>query len=935
MRRINTRVLCAAGVSAIALTAALPAVAQTAPAPVEVAPAPASPASSPQDDATQIDDVVVTGFRSSLQQALNIKRREAGAVDAILAEDIADFPDQNLAEAIQRLPGVTIDRVNGQGTTISVRGLGADFTRTRINGLEAQAASGGARNRSFDFSMFASELFNSITVRKTQSAEIEEGSLGATVDLQTGRPFDYGSGLHSAMSVQGSYNDLSEKTVPRLAGLLSWANDDETFGASISVAYSERSPILESFNTTRWQSGDSTPTLPTGKTEADYPNFPYGLGQNFGGCIPCTTTAERDAVLNAYYPRIPRYTFGNTNEDRLGLTGSMQWRPSDRTQFDLDVLWSRSNSETESPNIEAWSFSRAAVNNVIVRDYEIDAAKNAFSYGVFDNVVVRSENGFTRNESNFYQVSLNGRHEFSDRLRANFKVGANKSEARTPLNVAYAFEASGVNGYTIDFRDNDRLPMINYGFDVTSGDRFTLVQATRSTSGGNFENNVAAGSLVYDWTPELTFKFGGEYRTYGFENFGVARAVTSPSGPDRLTDVDSIGRVVSIDGGIGVPAGSNLNYIVPDIGKIAEFLSIYDDPLVPNRSEREVDETDTGVYFQTDFNTTLAGLTLRGNLGIRYARTEVESKGWQTITTGTPPGPVVTTYEYVTANNNYDDVLPSFNFAFEPREDMVVRFGMAKVMSRPSLGDLTPGGGVSPTTRTVSYGNPQLDPFRAINYDASVEWYFQNEGLLAVAVFYKDISSFITSRTDAIVWSELGLPDALLQDAALPSDVFQVTRKLNGEGGQLHGIEIQYQQPFTFLPGFWSSFGFVGNFTYVDSEVDYGAAGKNRLTGQSKNTFNTTLYYEDGPFQARVSAAYRSQYLMSFPGSNGNSEEGMNDTVNIDASMSYEITDNLTFSLEGINLTDEYGDRYVDLTDRVSDYRHTGREIAVGLRWKY
>ena len=150
-----------------------------------------------------------------------------------------------------------------------------------------------------------------------------------------------------------------------------------------------------------------------------------------------------------------------------------------------------------------------------------------------------------------------------------------------------------------------------------------------------------------------------------------------------------------------------------------------------------------------------------------------------------------------------------------------------------------------------------------------------------------------------------------------------------------HGLEIQYQQPFTFLPGIWSNFGFIGNFTYVDSEVDYGAAGKNRLTGQSKNTVNATLYYEEGPFQARVSTAYRSDYLLSFPSSNGNSEEGMNATTYLDASMSYDISDNLTFSLEGINLTDEYNDRYVDETNRISDYRHTGREIAVGLRWKY
>ena len=569
MRRTNTRTLCAVGVSLAALMGASAAVAQTAPAPQAAAQDVAQ-----DDGAATVDDIVVTGFRSSLQQALSIKRREAGAVDAILAEDMADFPDQNLAEAIQRLPGVTIDRVNGQGTTISVRGLGSDFTRTRINGLEAQAASGGNRNRSFDFSMFASELFNSIKVRKTQSAEIEEGSLGATVDLQTGRPLDFGgSGLNSALSVQASYNDLSEKTVPRLAGLLSWSNEDRTFGALISVAYSERSPILGSFNTTRWQSGAINPPIPAGKTRADYPNYPYGLGQNFASCIPCTTTAQRDALLSAYYPRIPRYTLGNTQEDRLGMTGALQWRPSDRTEAVLDVLWSRFNSELESPNIEAWAFSRANVNNVVVRDYAIDVEKNILSYGVFDNMLVRAENGFTRNESNFYQASLNVRHDF--------------------------------------------------------------------------------------------------------------------------------------------------------------------------------------------------------------------------------------------------------------------------------------------------------------------------------------------------------------------------TRRLNGAGGALKGIEIQYQQPFTFLPGLWSNFGFTGNVTWVDSEVSYGTAGKNRLTGQSKNTANATLYYEDGPFQARVSVAHRSQYLLSFPGANGNSEEGVNDTTNIDASMSYEFTPNLTFSLEGINLTDEYTDRYVDVSDRVSDYRHTGREIAVGLRWKY
>ncbi|QYF88203.1 TonB-dependent receptor [Brevundimonas sp. PAMC22021] len=925
-----TKKVCAAGASLLALSMATAAVAQETPAQPAptggVAPQSATPIAGEDPETAQVDDIVVTGFRSSLQQALNIKRQEAGAVDAILAEDIADFPDQNLAEAIQRLPGVTIDRVNGQGTTISVRGLGSDFTRTRINGLEAQAATGGNRNRSFDFSMFASELFNSIRVRKTQSAEIEEGSLGATVDLQTGRPLDFsGSGFNSALSAQASFNDLSEETIPRLAGLLSWSNEDRTFGALFSVAYSERAPVLGSFNTTRWQRGDSTNVNPT-------TGSPYGRGQNFGGCLVCTTTAQRDEVLNAFYPRIPRYTLGQTFEDRLGMTGALQWRPSDRTEVNLDLLYTEFNSETESPNIEAWSFSRAAVNQLVVRDYEIDASRNAFSYGVWDNMIVAAENGFQRNESNFYQASLNARHDFTDRLHGTLKLGLNRSEARTPLNVAYRFETAPNTTYTYDARGDDRQPLIDYGFDVTSGSRFTLVNASRSNGGGNFENDVAAAALAYDWSDSISFKFGGEYRTYGFETFGLARASSTPTGVNRIVGVDRVGRVVDISGYVDAPSGTDLRFIVPDIDALARTLTNYDEPLVSNRSEREVDETDNGVFLQSDFNTMLGSWVVRGNVGIRYATTEVTAKGWQTVSSGTPP---VTSYNYVTTENDYSDTLPSFNLAFEPREDLVLRLGAAKVMSRPTLGDLTPGGSVSPTTRTVSYGNPLLNPFRATNYDASIEWYFQNEGLLALAVFHKDIDSFITSETVGIPYNQLGLPLELLQGAAQPTDIFQVTRRLNGEGGTLDGIEIQYQQPFTFLPGFWSNFGFIGNVTFVDSEVSYGTAGKNRLTGQSKNTANATLYYEEGPLQARVSAAHRSQYLLSFPGANGNSEEGVNDTLNIDASMSYDINDNFTVSLEAINLTDEYVDRYVDIADRVSDYRHTGREIAIGLRWKY
>jgi TonB-dependent receptor len=184
-----------------------------------------------------------------------------------------------------------------------------------------------------------------------------------------------------------------------------------------------------------------------------------------------------------------------------------------------------------------------------------------------------------------------------------------------------------------------------------------------------------------------------------------------------------------------------------------------------------------------------------------------------------------------------------------------------------------------------------------------------------------------------VPWTSLGLSDSLLIGTpASPDEDFEVTRKINGTGGTLKGLEVQYQQPFSFLPGALKNFGFIGNMTFVDSKVDYGAFGKGRLTGQSKFMYNATLYYETRRFSARVSAAYRDRYLVAFPGGNNNTEEGINSTLNVDAAISYQLNDAVKLSLEAVNLTDEYNDRYVDATDRVSNYRHFGREFLLGVR---
>ena len=253
-----------------------------------------------------VEEVVVTGFRRSLVEAMNVSRDSSSSVSAIVAEDISDFPDLNVAEALQRLPGVAIRREAGEGRNITVRGLGPDFNLTRVNGMEGLGTSGGTdssgganRSRQFDFNIFASELFNNIIVRKTAEAWVDEGAIGAVIDLRTARPFDF-DGFNAVVSGQMAYNDLSEEWNPRASALVSntWGN----FGALLAVAYTERDILEEGASTVRWQTND------------------------FVSCSACSSDDEFARVNDAYHPRIPRYGRLVHNQERTGVNFALQWQ---------------------------------------------------------------------------------------------------------------------------------------------------------------------------------------------------------------------------------------------------------------------------------------------------------------------------------------------------------------------------------------------------------------------------------------------------------------------------------------------------------------------------------------------------------------------------------------------------------------------------------
>jgi iron complex outermembrane recepter protein len=348
----------------------------------------------PADAATESDEIIVTGFRGSLRNSLDLKRDATVQVDAITAEDIADFPDTNLAESLQRLPGVSIDRDNGEGRSITVRGLGGDFNRTRLNGLEALATAGvndsgtsPNRSRTFDYSTFASELFSSLKVQKSPSAETDEGSLGATIDLQTGRPFDHKKKT-VALSAEGSYEDGSKKWSPRLSGLVSTRFLDDTMGILISGAYSKSDNNIDQY---RRQAGApdylyrSSDFL--GNENPQRAGFAAPTGTTFPGVItnPEALAAQTGSDPVAYaklYPGAPYNTPGRFDDsqvriptllnieqqdvktERLGLTASYQWQIGDRTKLTIDGAYSSFKNESTYNQIQTVGLNRNNTNLV-------------------------------------------------------------------------------------------------------------------------------------------------------------------------------------------------------------------------------------------------------------------------------------------------------------------------------------------------------------------------------------------------------------------------------------------------------------------------------------------------------------------------------------------------------------------------------------------
>ena len=866
--------------------------------------------------------IVVSGFRQSLNAAISAKREAVGQVDVIVAEDIAKFPDTNLAESLQRIPGVAIERDAGEGRQITVRGLGAQFTRVRVNGMETIATSvDGAsfnRDRAFDFNVFASELFNSIVVNKTASASLDEGSLGAVIDLNTGDPLAYGAGLKLVGSAQGRYNDLNEEFSPRLAGLLAWNNADETFGISASAAWTKYETPELGNNSVRW-ANNATFRSVDGVNCSASPADP--------GCLE---------VRNAFHPRIPRYGLVNHDRERLGATAAIQFRPSDRTDIQVNALYSNFKEDRD----EYWGevLLRSNERFIDLTNYTIDSDNNVISADL-ENAWIRNERYHRESETDFYQISGQIEQGFGDRFTVSLLGGFSKSDATIPVETTIIFDdRDGL--YSYDYSDM-RFPLLAFGTDVTNPANFQLAEFRDRPS--SVENKFKTVALDLEWEPTdgLRISAGPFYRQFDYFTTGARRdsqycsAFTCAPGAYGAPVTQDLAELFQL-GDAGQPAGNTNVWVVPDLDASVAFLDLYNRPAVLQQGdERSVQEKTKGGYFQTDFEID-TGLWVTGNFGVRYAHTEQSSEGFNSG-------------QFVTVERSYDDFLPALNLNVFPADSFVLRGAIAQVITRPSLGSLTPGGSVDQFNFRITTGNPFIDPYRAWNYDLSAEWYFAPGAILSLAGFIKDIESFPVGNSLQITYAQSGLPLSLLTsgtpafDAVVngtdPNREFEFRTTTNGEGATIKGLELGMHLPFSvFSGGALSDFGILGNVTYVDSNQDVEFGGQifeTTFPGVSKYSANGTVYYDDGRLSVRVSGAYRSDYNTGNSG-NGNFLEGFDSSFNLDAAIRYKVTDFLELTLDGNNLTDDYRYRWTDDTARRNyENNHFGRIIMAGVRVEY
>jgi iron complex outermembrane recepter protein len=906
--------------------------------------------SDTDDDVQNMSEVVVTGQLAALRRAQAIKQDAAGVVDAISAEEAGKFPDQNIADSLQRVPGVSVNRTSGgESSQVTVRGLGPQFVNVLLNGRSIVS---DADNRGFNFDTLPSELISTAEVYKTSAADIVDGGIGGTINIRTARPLD-NSGFHFAGTL-AAVNDsmeggLDSKSTPKASFFVSNSNADRTFGWLLSGMYYERFHRTYQISQQGW--------------------YVFKLPGELGSLPPAFDQLTTEEVAT------PETTIGNYDERdavRKGLNAAIDWAPADNfklkfdamyTNYQVDILqrglgyYGNTNDITDISvydNGTASEFTRSGESGVLATDFIV-------APGVRDAKVL--------------QTGLNLNWQINDSTTLELDLARSRSWNKYDNGAGYLVVGTRNFGYTPHWTnpDDGGFPYYNYDGLAPADDMSNLWSHCCNIGGNHLTNRLneyklnLSKSFMDGVLAKLDFGVLSSSRSNRNISMGQDDAMnlcTFYCGYNSTAPADEIGAHLFDAGGWfgGYSQGFPSQWVSFDPNAYLEWLTTPESYLQMvgqkspediaafvaaleangggwathpiQRTYNQVKEKNRSFYVKASLEGTMREMPWYLDLGYRYIKTDTEAAAFVAPLLDVSVNPTDTSNAVgtfgapapVQEDGSYAYWLPSANFKLNLRDDLIFRLNASRTLTRPELTQLRVSASYNfrPNNQTVTIGNTDLKPYLSENFDTALEWYYADTSYIALGAFHKKVTNFST-----LVDTEVEILGFL----------FTQTQPVNLEEGTIKGLEFTFNHQFTGLPAPWDGLGMAFNYTHVKSDVSIdesilAGGGRFAIPGIGDSA-NLSAFYEKGPWQARLAYNWRDEWLSCISCGAGSQPETIKPYGQLDMSAAYSINDHFSVFVEGTNLTRETREGYMVYEDRPTFLNFEGRTYTFGVRAKW
>lgn len=866
-------------------------------------------------------EIIVTGFRQSLRNAQTIKQNASEIVDSIVAEDIGKLPDNNLAEALQRIPGIQITRNHGEGSGISIRGLSQ--VNTLINGREAFSDNG----RSLSLEAIPAEVLAGIDVYKNPSATLIEGGLGGVVNLKTRRPFDF-KGFQASLSLRNNYYDFVEKSRPQVSGLISKRFDTGLgeigilLGAAIIKSAGRRDQQgMEPFNN-RYNITD------------------FNGNGVFAGRSATNANAQRvdpgDLVLA---PNGGGATIEITDRTRKAFNGAVQWKPSNRLSLYVEGFYNKYDYNQDGYLAYANRGPLFAANDA---DFTFNEGTNVVKSGSYRDVEFTANASQAPSRSYVWQIAGGGEWMATDNLKFSTDIAYTNSKRTSDFNATRVGNNGNTTGTRLDFDTSGDQALLNLsGFDFGNISKYKFLESFAQREVAKSDGIAGRLDAEYTFTDSIlkTVSIGGRVterdvsRMQGTQNHFPPAAPGQPANtfpgtilPDAFSPI-YLARNFYRNGAVPNPMNVVLSVPIEIQRDQARLCRVFGDTVCspqfnPNNTYSQKENT-YAAYGQASFDFDTIGIPADGTVGARYLRTDLSTNGVITAPTGaTSP---------INQSSSYNNFLPSANLRVKVTPELFVRLAAAKQLTRPGFGSLSPTLNVTSLAASgilnINAGNPDLKPLKSTSYDVSLEYYFSRNGYAYLSGFKKDVTGFIQNFISRETVNLPAYPNVTQAD---------INRPRNGDNGTIKGFEVGAQMFFDFLPSPLDGFGAQANYTFVKSKAPGPLAGQSvPLEGLSKNSYNLVGFYEKNSFRARIAYTWRDDYVetTSGPGS-GALPIYVKPFDQLDASIGYVVNDHFDISLDASNLLNSSTNTYFGETIRPRFNSVVDRRIGLVVRLK-